>query len=272
MRSGAFRYTLVGFFGLLWLVPVYLVLVNAFRPSTQYSGSGLWTPSAQFALIGNVRKAWSAAGLGPGIGATLLYSLVAPALAALIGALAGYAITVLRLRYGFLWFMVIYGAVVFPAQMQLMPLFVGYAATNLFDTQTGMILVYIAVDVPLAAFVMRNFFMSTARSVFESGLVDGANPWTIFWRIYLPMCRAGLAAVFVLEFTFVWNDLLFGLVLAQSDGIRPLMTSLATLSNPYAGITVPVILAAGLTVSLPTIALFLATQKLFARGLTLAQL
>ncbi|MFG1811662.1 carbohydrate ABC transporter permease [Streptomyces sp. NPDC049040] len=271
-KGNALRYTVVGVLGLIWLLPLYLVLVNAFRPSTSYTGQGLWKPSAHFALLGNFAKAWDAAALGQSLTATVLYSVVAPAIAALVGALAGYAITILQLRRGFLWFMLIYGSVVFPAQMLLMPLFVGYADLNLFDSRIGLVLVYVAVDVPLATFVMRNFFMSAARSVFESGLMDGANPWTIFWRIYLPMCRAGVAAIFVLEFTFVWNDLLFGMVLSQSDGIRPLMTSLSTLSNPYAGITVPVILAGGLILSLPTIALFIATQKLFAKGLTLAQL
>lgn len=271
-RTGWVRYAVVAVLGLVWLVPLYLAVVNALRPSTSYTGDDLWKPSTHIALIGNFHKAWEAASLGPSVGSTLLYSVTAPAIAALVGALAGYAITVLRLNHGFLWFMVIYGSVVFPAQMLLMPLFVGYADMSLFDSRFGLILVYIAVDVPLATFVMRNFFMSAARSVFESGLVDGANPLTIFWRIYLPMCRVGLAAIFVLEFTFVWNDLLFGMVLSQSSSVRPLMTSMATLSNPYAGITVPVILAGGLIVSLPTVALFVATQKLFARGLALGQL
>jgi len=272
-RRGLFgRYLLVIVLGLVWLAPTYLVLVNAFRKSTEYTGTGLWKPSGDFAFFGNLAKAWDAADLGSGISSTLMYSVVAPALAAIVGALAGYAITVLRLRHGFLWFIVIYGCTTFPGQMLLEPLFTGYANTHLYDTRAGLILVYVAVDVPLAAFVMRNFFMSASRSVFESGLVDGANPWTIFWRIYLPMCRPALAAIFVLEFTFVWNDYLFGLVLSQSTNVRPLMTSVATLSNAYAGNTVPVILTGGLFVSLPTIALFIATQKLFARGLTLAQL
>jgi multiple sugar transport system permease protein len=266
------RYGVLGVLGLVWLAPLYLVLVNAFRNSTDYTGDQLWTPSGDFALFGNAEKAWNAADLGSGIGVTLMYSLVAPAIAAIVGALAGYAITVLRMRHGFAWFMLIYGGTVLPAQMLLVPLFFGYANTNLYDSRIGLVLIYVAIDVPLAAFVMRNFFAQTARSVYESALVDGANPWSAFWRIYVPMCRTALAAIFVLEFTFVWNDLLFGLVLTHSTGVRPLMTSVATLSTPYAGVTVPVILSGGLLVSLPTVALFLATQRLFARGLTLAQL
>lgn len=266
------RYGVTAALGVIWLAPLYLALVNAFRPSTSYTGTHLWTPSSHFALIGNFGQALSAASLGPSMAATLFYSVAAPAVAVIIGALAGYAITVLRLRHGFAWFMVIYGGTLFPAQMLLVPLFFGYAKFSLYDTRLGLILVYVAIDVPLAGFVMRNFFMSTARSVFESALVDGGRPWGIFWRIYVPMCRVALVAVFVLEFTFVWNDLLFGLVLSHSDGVRPLMPTLATLSDPYAGVTVPVILAGGLIVSLPTVALFLATQRLFAKGLTLAQL
>ncbi|HEY3869653.1 MAG TPA: carbohydrate ABC transporter permease [Actinocrinis sp.] len=258
--------------GLVWLAPLYLVVVNALRPSTAYTGEHLWTPSGSFSLFSNFSIGLNAGSLGPSVWVSLLYSLIAPAIAAVIGAMAGYAITVLRIRHGFSWFMVIYGGTMFPAQMLLVPLFFGYANLRLYDSRIGMVLIYVAIDVPLAAFVMRNFFLSTARSVYESALADGANPWTIFWRIYLPMCRVALIAVFILEFTFVWNDLLFGLVLSHSSGVRPLMTTLATLSNPYAGVTVPVILSSGLIVSLPTVVLFLATQRLFAKGLTLAQI
>jgi len=74
------------------------------------------------------------------------------------------------------------------------------------------------------------------------------------------------------EFTIIWNELLLGLTLTQTASVRPIMASLTTLQSAYAGTTVPVILAAGLLVSLPTVAVFLATQRMFARGLSLGQL
>jgi multiple sugar transport system permease protein len=100
--------------------------------------------------------------------------------------------------------------------------------------------------------------------------MDGASTFRIFWRIYLPLSTSALAAVFILEFTFIWNDLIFGLTLTQTAEVRPVMTALAGLmTDVYAGTPVPVGLAAGLVVSLPTVVLFLATQRLFARGLSL---
>jgi len=107
--------------------------------------------------------------------------------------------------------------------------------------------------------------------VFEAARIDGASVFTAFWRIYLPLSVPALAAVFILDFTFVWNDLMFGLTLSQDQSVRPIQTALSALNSAYAGTSVPTVLAAGLVVSLPTVVLFLATQRFFARGLTLGQ-
>lgn len=257
--------------GAIWLAPIYLLMVNAFRPPAAYDGERIWAPDPDLAFVDNVRAAWDAVGLGPSIAATLLYSAASPALAVLLGALAGYAIVVLRLRAGFWWFMFIFGGTIFPVQMLLIPLFVSYSEVWLYDTRTGLILIYTAILVPFAAFVMRNFFTGIASSIFEAARVDGATVWRIFWRVYLPMSLPALGAIYILEFTLIWNDLLLGLTLSQSDSVRPIMTTVSALNSAYAGTAIPVVLAAGVFVSLPTVVLFLATQRLFARGLSLGQ-
>ncbi|MEU7897304.1 carbohydrate ABC transporter permease [Nonomuraea sp. NPDC049152] len=259
--------------GLIWLGPTYLLLVNAARPADTYDPSRAWVPSPDFALIENFFRAWDAADLSQSLASTALYSVVSPAIGVLIGALAGYTIVVLRLRHGFFWFMVIFGGTVFPSQMLLVPLFVGYSDAGLYDTRLGMIIVYTAISVPLSAFVLRNFFTGVAFSIFEAARMDGASTLRIFFRVYLPLAVSALAAVFILNFTFIWNDLLFGLTLSQTAEVRPVMTALAgLLTDVYAGTPVPVGLAAGLVVSLPTVVLFVATQRMFARGLALGGL
>ncbi|NUR85427.1 MAG: carbohydrate ABC transporter permease [Nonomuraea sp.] len=256
--------------GLVWLGPTYLLLVNASRPGDSYDPSQAWIPSGDFSLFTNFATAIDKASLGQSMTSTVLYALVSPLLGVLIGALAGYTIVVLRLRGGFWWFMLIFGGTIFPSQMLLIPLFVGYSDAGLYDTHWGMILIYTAINVPLAAFVLRNFYTGVAFSIFEAARMDGASTFRIFWRVYLPLSFSALAAVYILEFTFVWNDLIFGLTLSQTENVRPVMPALAGLmTDVYAGTPVPVGLAAGLVVSLPTVALFLATQRLFARGLSL---
>lgn len=256
--------------GLIWLGPTYLLLINASRPAASYDPAKAWIPSGDIEIVGNFAKAWESANLADSLASTALYSVVSPLVGVLIGAMAGYTIVVLRLRYGFWWFLLIFGGTIFPSQMLLVPLFVTYADQGLYDSRMGMILIYTAISVPLAAFVLRNFFTGVAFSIFEAARMDGASTFKIFWRIYLPLARSALAAVFILEFTFIWNDLIFGITLTQTSSVRPVMTALAGLmTDVYAGTPVPVGLAAGLVVSLPTVVLFLATQRLFARGLSL---
>lgn len=259
--------------GLIWLAPIYLMIVNASRPAGSFDPAHAWAPSGHFDLITNIRKAWSDGGIGDGIWASLLYSVVSPLLAVVIGALAGYGIVTLRLRHGFAWFMLIFGGTIFPAQMLLVPLFVNYSRFNLYDTKIGLVIIYTVISVPFAAFVMRNFFTGIAFSLFEAARLDGASTGLVFSRIYLPLARSALAAVFVLEFTFTWNDLLFGLILSQSPGTRPVMAAVQAIqSDVYAGTPVPVALAIGLLVSVPAVALFLGTQRFFKHGLALGQL
>lgn len=257
--------------GALWLLPLYLMIANASKNNDQYGVLDVWQPGGLSGLGQNLAESWTRGRIGDGIWSTALYALVSPTIAVLIGAAAGFAIVVLRLRHGFVWFVLIFCSTVFPIQMVLMPLFIGFVDAGLYDTHLGMVLVYAVISIPFSAFVMRNFFSGIARTMFEAATIDGASPWRAFWSIYLPMSRSALLAVFILQATFVWNDLLLGLTLSQSETVRPVMPALSALQSAYGGSTMPTVLAGGLIVSLPTVILFLATQRYFTRGLALGQ-
>lgn len=264
------RTTVLIVFGIIWLLPVYLFVINAAKSPTTYNSHTSWVPGG-FALLSNMADAWQLSSLGGSVGSTLIYAIVAPAIAVVVGAAVGFAIVALQLRHGFTWFVFVFGGTVFPLQMILIPLFDGYSTTDLYDTRVGMVLIYTAISVPFAAFVMRNFFTGVAYNVYEAAVVDGASAWRIFTRIYLPMASSALVAIFILQATFVWNDLLLGLTLAQSDWIRPVVTTLSGLQSTYGGAQISTVLAAGVLVSLPTVVLFLFTQRYFSRGLALGQ-
>lgn len=256
--------------GLIWLLPVYLLLVNAAKAPETFTSTLAWKPT-DFALFDNFAEAIRLSGLSDSVAATLTYAIVSPVIAVLVGAAAGFAIVALKLKRGFLWFVVIFGGTVFPIQMILVPLFDVYSQVGLFDTKLGMVIVYSAISIPFSAFVMRNFFTGVAHSVFEAAVLDGASTWRIFLRVYMPMAVSALVAIFILQATFIWNDFLLGLVLSQSGDVRPIVPSLAGMQSTYGGAQVSVVLAGGLLVSLPTVVLFLCTQKFFARGLSLGQ-
>jgi multiple sugar transport system permease protein len=264
------RYGILIVLGLVWLLPAYLLVVNAMKDPLTFTSKESWIPT-DFHLFENIGAAFELSGLGDSIVSTLLYAIISPTIAVLVGAAAGFAIVALRLKHGFTWFVVIFGGSVFPLQMILLPLFDAYSRSGMFDTRVGMIIIYTVISIPFSAFVMRNFFTGVAHSTFEAAVLDGATTWQIFMRMYLPMASSALVAIFILQATFVWNDLLLGLTLSQSDDIRPIITTLSGMQSTYGGAQMSTVLAAAVVVSLPTVVLFLCTQKFFSKGLALGQ-
>ena len=173
----------------------------------------------------------------------------------------------LRVRWGFFWFMVIYLGTIFPIQMYLSPLYTMYRDWDLYNSHLGLLLFYTAIAIPFATFVIRNHFTSIPPDLSEAARLDGASALTVFRHVFVPLSLNAFATVFILQFTWIWNDLLFGLTLSNSADVRPIMAALAALQGQFARTGPPVALAGALLVSIPTFVLFFAVQRVFVRGL-----
>ncbi|NGN67368.1 carbohydrate ABC transporter permease [Streptomyces sp. A7024] len=263
------RNVFVGACVVLWLVPLWLMVVNAFTASTEYSGSPDWTFQG-FAIFDNLSTAWDEARIGEGFGSSLLYAVVCAAAAVLVAAMASFAVVVLPIPRPAFWFWLIFSGTMFPLQMFLAPLFGMYADANLYDTRMGLMLVYVAWAIPFAFFLIRNQMTTMPPELTEAAMLDGASFRRIFWRIHVPLLAPGLGAAFIFQFTAVWNELLFGITLSRSPEVQPVMATLTALNNAYASTGPPVILAGTLIVSLPTLIVFLVFRGLFLRGLTVS--
>jgi multiple sugar transport system permease protein len=269
MRRHPLRHVVLAAAALLWLSPLYFVVINAGRPSESWGDVPLWEPSAPFVLFENMAEAWRLAELGKSIASSLLYASVGGVAAVLLAALAAFGIVVLRIRHGFAWFMLLYTGTVLPLQVFLTPLWELFQAYGLYDRRTGLLLLYTSIAIPFAVFVLRNFFGAIPTELREAAQVDGASSWRIFWQIYIPLSWSALASLFIFQFTWIWNDLLFGLTLSRSINIRPIMTALAALQGGYSSTSTALVLAGAVVVALPMVALFLALQRLFVEGLSL---
>ena len=270
MRSnwrGVGRQAVLLVLGAIWIIPLYLVLINAVTSPDDYATKDVWAPPASFGLGDNIRTAWQVARLGGAVASTLLYAVLGGLGAVILGSLAAFAIVGLRVRFGLFWFLVIYLGTIFPFQMYLSPLFSHYADWGLYNTRSGLLLLYTAITIPFAVFVIRNHFISIPHDLVDAARLDGATSPRIYWNVFVPLSMNAFASVFILQFTWIWNDLLFGLVLSRSANVRPIMTALAALGGQQATTGVPVSLAGTLVVSIPTFILFFSVQRFFTSGL-----
>ena len=262
-------YIVAVIFALLWLFPLWITITTAMKSTPDFISNAFWLFPREFNLVQNMTQAWNSGGLGQGFVNSLIYGVLGGALAVLIAGLASYGLVVLKVPGAFTWFLIIYSGTLFPLQIYIVPLYQAYNALGLYDTQIGMVIFYTAFAVPFATLVMRGFFSTIPEEIAAAARVDGGSEFAIFWRIYLPLSFSALLVVFLLQFTAIWNDLLFGLVLSNSNEVRPIMPSLTSLSGIYNGASFTVVLAGALLASAPTLVLFLGLQKYFLQGLTL---
>jgi ABC-type glycerol-3-phosphate transport system permease component len=257
------------FLAVVWLVPLVTTFMTALKTAQEASASYPWELPQGFALPENLAWAWNKGRLGQSFGQSLIYAGVGAAFAIGLASLAAFSLVQLRPVRAFGWFLLIYAGTIFPFQMYLLPLFYLYQGTGLYDTRSGLTLFYTAIAIPFCLFVLRNHFTTIESEIVEAAKLDGLSNFGIYRKIYMPLSVAAVAALFLFQFTWIWNDLLFGLTLAKSPDVRPIMTGLAGLRGTYSAANTPGVLAGALLASVPTVLIFIALGRYLLVGMTL---
>jgi len=255
---------------LAYLTPFYYLVVTVFKSTREYAAKGvLELPDSLAPFIDNVVQAWTIARLDAAATNSLTYGLVGAVLAVAFAAAAAYGMTRLNLIGSNGWFMLIFTGTLFPFQMYLVPLLFGYQRLGLVNTWVGMLAVYVAICIPFPLLVLRNSFSSISREIDEAARIEGASEWRVFVSMILPNAAGPLIALFLLQFTWIWNDLLFSSILANGIEVRSVMVALQSLQGTYSTLGPNVVITATLISSIPTVVLFIALRKHFMAGLQL---
>jgi ABC-type glycerol-3-phosphate transport system permease component len=259
---------IAGILCLIWIVPFYYVAVSIFKTAAEYAQSPpLSLPASLSPFLDNVIVAWTSAKLGNGILNSAIYGLVGSGLAVFFAAMAAYGLSRMNFSGKSFWFMLIFSGTVFPFQMYLIPLFFGYQQFGILNSRTGMILFYTAICTPFPTLVLKNYMSQISPEIDEAARMDGAREFRIFLSIILPNCVGPMVALFLLQFTWIWNDLLFSSVLGNREEIRSVMNSLQVFQGNYVTTGPNVALTASLLASVPCLLIFLALRKRFMAGL-----
>lgn len=248
-----------------WMLPVAAMFYISLKPTEQLITGPFWTLPNTLAIVDNLMTAWADASFQAYAINSLIYATVAGGIAVFFASLAGFTIARLDPPGKNLLLYIVLLFTFFPFQMYLIPLVKMTHATGLFSTKPGMIIVYIAIAIPFATFVLRNYFVTLPRSLYESARIDGLSDFQIYWRIYLPLAKPALAVAMIFQWVWIWNEFLFGLVLTSGANARPIATGLASLSGRAPRWSV---LAAGtLLTIIPAAIIYISLQKYFVRGL-----
>jgi raffinose/stachyose/melibiose transport system permease protein len=222
---------IVTLFLVVVLYPLVWLILSSFKTTQEFATQPTWALPQGFAWQ-NYVQAWNS-----GMGTYFLNSILAvfPSLflilAISVSAAFGLEVMTWRLRNPVL-FLFLAGIMV-PLQLVLLPLFTVYFQAGLIDTRWALIITYTAFGLPLSVFLMAGFFKSVPREVMEAAVLDGANIYKVFYRVALPMVANGLVTIALVQFFFLWNDLLFSLTFISSDSNRTIQTGLLNFTGQY---------------------------------------
>ena len=212
-------------------------------------------------------SAWSNGALGTYTMNSLWIMAGSTLLTVAAATLAGYALAVYRPRWMAGVELGMPAAMAIPAYVALVPLVVMLRTAGLLDTHLGVILPTVAFNVPVTIFIMRAFFATLPRELFDAARVDGAGEWRIFWRIAMPIARPAMFTAGIVNMIWVWNDFLFPMVFINNPARKTLPVGLTDFVGEHIT-NYPVMLAAILIAAIAPLVLFV----IFERQVTAALL
>ncbi len=157
----------------------------------------------------------------------------------------------------------------FPSIVMAIPLFVLFTRLQLRGSLVGLVLVYVAQTVPVAIYMLRNYFETIPESVEEAGLIDGLNRLAVIRRISLPLAMPSIVATGLFVFMIAWNEFLFALLfLVENRDNWTVSLGLSQLSSGSVEVPTTTLMAGSVVITLPVVVLFLCTERLLTEGLT----
>jgi alpha-glucoside transport system permease protein len=251
----------------IWLVPTVGLAITSIRPRDEIQASGWWTTVNDFAFtLHNYDLVLENAQMGSSFVNSIIITIPSTLLPLLIGAAAAYAFSWINFPFRDTIFLTIVALMVVPIQMALVPLLRLFRDLGIHEWFIGIWLAHTAFGLPLAIFLLRNFFITLPRDLIEAARVDGASNLRIFLRVVLPLSVPALASYGIFQFLWVWNDLLMALVFISDSDLFPMTKRINEMQGTY-GAEYHFLASGAFLLMIVPLIVFFALQRYFVQGL-----
>jgi glucose/mannose transport system permease protein len=272
----AATYALLILFAILFLLPVYMVLVTAFKTFDQVSLSTMWNFPTEVTLAGFAEALDK---LAPNLMNSFVLVVPATAISAIVGSLNGYVLSKWRFRGANIIFPLILFGMFIPYQSILIPLVqvlgdicVSYnfaeqqCNLSLYGNVLGLIVVNIVYGIPITTLIFRNYYAEVPTEMVEAGAIDGAGFFGLYRHIILPISAPGFVVVVIWQFTQIWNEFLFSVTIVTASDRVPITVALQNLSGSQV-VEWNVQMAGAFLAAIPTLIVYILLGRYFIRGL-----
>lgn len=252
---------------LIWLIPIFIAIITSMRTNADIMSHGFLAMPKTIDLKSYV-EAWQRGGLHKYLPNSFIITMPSLVLTLLLSSLGAYSLARFKFKGRTFFYFLFVGGTMLPFQILLLPVFKLSDALGIYDTYFALIAIHTAFQLGFCTFVLRNYMMTVPVQVMESARIDGCTELGIWGKIMLPLTLPAFAAIATLEFTWIFNDYIWPLVLIRSSEKMPVTTGLATLQGQYVQ-DWTVIISGALLATIPTLIVFIFLQRYFIAGLTL---
>ena len=258
-----FQYFFAVVFAVLFLFPLYVLLNTSVKPFANVSLSTIWVLELH-PTLSNYRIA--AKKLLPNLLNSFKMVLPVCFFSILIGSLNGYFFSKFKFKGSNVIFVLIIFGMFIPYQSILIPLVQTLNKTHLYGKLLGLILTHTIYGLPISTLMFRNYYMEVPDEIVEAGTLDSLDIWGIYRRLILPVSVPAIVVVLIWQFTSVWNDFLFAVVITQDPLIQPITVALQNLSGSQV-VEWNTVTAGAVLASIPTLLVYIFFGKYFIQGL-----
>lgn len=252
---------------LIELYPVFWLLTSSIKAPIEFSTRPIYALPDGF-YWKNYVDAWTVGRMNTYFRNSLIATIPSLFFILLFGSAAAFAIEKMQWRFSNLVLLVFLSGIMIPVQIVLLPLFTAFLRLNMLNNLGTLILVYTTFGLSLTIFLFTSYFKAVPNEVIESAIIDGANIYQVYWHVAIPMVLNAFVTIALVQFFFVWNDLVFSMTFIRDTNMRTIQTGLLSFAGEFGQRNWGATFASISLAVIPTLLLYLALNKLVMKGVT----
>jgi glucose/mannose transport system permease protein len=264
-------YVLVVLASVFYLMPIYVQLITGMKSFQEVSLATMWRVPSGFHFASFV-TAWlgdpsqGIRGLSENFMNSVYLTVPATLISAMLGSLNGYVLSKWKFRGANILFPLMLFGMFIPYQSILIPLVRVLQKIHLYGSRGGLIFVHVVYGIPITTLIFRNYYAAIPDELMEASKIDGAGILSIYANVLFPLSIPGFVVVMIWQFTSIWNDFLFGVIVTSRPSIQPITVALNNMAGSYA-VVWNVQMAGALLAAIPTLLVYIFLSRYFMSGL-----
>ena len=224
-------YVFLTLLAVIYIAPLLWVVITSLKDDSTLMLSPWAMPDKL--MFENYTFAWTAGNLGRATLNSFIVCTITLILSMLFGAMAAYAIAILRWKLAKLTLTYFLIGMMVPVHCVLIPLFIQFSKLKMSNSLIGIIIPYITFSLPITIYILVGFFEGISRELFESACIDGCSVYKMFGTVALPLAKTGFMVTGLMSFVNNWNELLLAMVFISNEAKKTLPVSLTKFVGPY---------------------------------------